>query len=277
MARKPNSPEREAWCNIHKRCNNPRHKSYKEYGGRGVKRCAGYDTFEAFYADVGEKPEPKSAYKIDKIDNFGHYSCGKCAECLANGWGFNVRWILTAGSNRNRRCVTMITVGDRTEPINVFCQENEITHRDAWKWFDELGDWGLAIQAAVASKTPDPQAFFINDEWKTYMQIEAETGLSRYTFKHRITKQGMTHQEAYALPAYQKLPRNEKLYAAHGLTLNKKGWAKRLGISLKTLEGRFFAHKHLPLEVLLSDWSARPDPRLRFPPPWTPSLPPLKE
>jgi hypothetical protein len=74
------SPEYSAWFRMRQRCNNPNHKDYKHYGGRGIKVCAEWDRpggFEAFYAEVGPKP-PRAT--LSRIDNNGHYEPG------------NVRW-----------------------------------------------------------------------------------------------------------------------------------------------------------------------------------------
>lgn len=46
------------WQDIIKRCENPKHSAYKYYGGRGIKICKYWrNSFEAFYADVGDRPE----------------------------------------------------------------------------------------------------------------------------------------------------------------------------------------------------------------------------
>lgn len=52
------------------RCNNPNHRHYHRYGGRGIKVCdkwQGDNGFLNFYADMGDKPSPK--HSIDRIDN----------------------------------------------------------------------------------------------------------------------------------------------------------------------------------------------------------------
>ena len=76
-----------AWTEMKKRCGNPKHKSYQNYGGRGIKVL--YASYEAFLADVGRKPSPK--HSIDRIDNDGHYELGNC------------RWATREEQNANQR------------------------------------------------------------------------------------------------------------------------------------------------------------------------------
>lgn len=64
-----------SWTQAKSRCRNRNHPSWKNYGGRGIKFCAKWNTFPAFLADMGECPEGLS---IHRIDNDGHYEPGNC-------------------------------------------------------------------------------------------------------------------------------------------------------------------------------------------------------
>jgi hypothetical protein len=70
------------WLMMLKRCNDPRHVSYKHYGGRGIKVCEEWSDpvtgFDAFLAFIG--PRPDMRYSIDRVDvNVGYqpYHNGK--------------------------------------------------------------------------------------------------------------------------------------------------------------------------------------------------------
>jgi len=63
------------WKGMRKRCGNPQCKSFKNYGGRGIKVCPRWDSFENFLSDMGECP-PKMS--IDRKNNDGDYTPNNC-------------------------------------------------------------------------------------------------------------------------------------------------------------------------------------------------------
>lgn len=77
------------WKNMKVRCLNPNHKSYENYGGRGVKICDKWLNFEGFYEDMGSTYE--SGLTLDRVDNSGNY-------CLEN-----CRWATRSEQNSNTR------------------------------------------------------------------------------------------------------------------------------------------------------------------------------
>lgn len=78
------------WRSIKKRCYDPKHKSYKDYGGRGIIMDSEWiDDVEAFFKHIGEKPTSK--HQVDRKNNDGNYVPG------------NVRWATATQQARNRR------------------------------------------------------------------------------------------------------------------------------------------------------------------------------
>lgn len=71
--------EYKTWCTIKSRCYDINNKEYKDYGGRGIKVCERWlKSPDIFIKDMGEKPEPKEDYSIDRIDVNGDYSPENC-------------------------------------------------------------------------------------------------------------------------------------------------------------------------------------------------------
>jgi hypothetical protein len=57
------------------RCTNPQHKSYSDYGGKGVQVCERWNkSFDAFLEDMGERPPGKT---LGRIAPFADYAPGE--------------------------------------------------------------------------------------------------------------------------------------------------------------------------------------------------------
>jgi len=94
------SVEYNTWRSMRRRCNNPNDSAYANYGGRGIAVHPTWnDSFEAFYSDVGPRPNPKMT--LDRIDNNGNYEPG------------NVRWATSATQNNNRRDNILVLVDSK--------------------------------------------------------------------------------------------------------------------------------------------------------------------
>ncbi len=71
-----NSKVWKAWKMMRQRCANPNNKNYSDYGGRGIKVCDRWNSFDAFLADMGEPPTPD--HTLDRINTNGDYEPGNC-------------------------------------------------------------------------------------------------------------------------------------------------------------------------------------------------------
>lgn len=70
------SPTYSTWSAMHKRCENPKASDYAYYGGRGIKVCRRWRSFNNFLTDMGERPIGKT---LDRYpDNNGNYEPTNC-------------------------------------------------------------------------------------------------------------------------------------------------------------------------------------------------------
>lgn len=87
-----------SWIGMRQRCRNPNAHGYQHYGGRGITVDPRWDSFDAFYADMGERPEGTS---VDRINNDGNYEPGNCRWATAKEQAANQRH--ATGPNRRPR------------------------------------------------------------------------------------------------------------------------------------------------------------------------------
>jgi hypothetical protein len=78
----------DCWVGMLQRCFNPNNKFYPNYGGRGIRVCDDWLSFENFFADMGEPP---ASMTLDRCDVNGNYESTNC------------RWATRAEQSLNRR------------------------------------------------------------------------------------------------------------------------------------------------------------------------------
>jgi hypothetical protein len=81
--------EHVVWCEIVARCTNPRHKSYADYGGRGITVCQRWMRFETFISDMG--PRPSGKHTVERVDNDAGYQPENCVWALQAQQAVNKR------------------------------------------------------------------------------------------------------------------------------------------------------------------------------------------
>ena len=110
------------------RCNNPNDPAFDRYGGRGIRVCEAWLSFENFLADMGVRP---AGMTLDREDNDGDYTLSNC------------RWATPRVQGANKRTNHLITVRGETKPLSVWARDlgvdaKAIRHRiDAMGWTSE--------------------------------------------------------------------------------------------------------------------------------------------
>ncbi len=87
------------WMKMRSRCENPAQVGYADYGGRGIKLCDKWKSYEGFLADMGERPD---GYSLERKDTNGDYTPDNC------------RWIPRGDQNRNTRRNRVVEINGET-------------------------------------------------------------------------------------------------------------------------------------------------------------------
>jgi hypothetical protein len=61
---------------------------------------------------------PSPSHSIDRKDNDGNYSCGRCKQCRRNGWTMNCRWATWRQQQNNRRSNVYVTIDGRRRTLS---------------------------------------------------------------------------------------------------------------------------------------------------------------
>jgi hypothetical protein len=100
------------WAAIKYRCLNPSSKSYKDYGGRGIKIL--WQSYEEFRRDMG--PTYVRGLFLERIDNNGHYCKDNC------------KWESRKQQAMNRRSTRWMTFGGERLTLTQCAERIGITH-----------------------------------------------------------------------------------------------------------------------------------------------------
>lgn len=97
----------DVWVSMLGRCRNPNHKQWDDYGGRGIRVCERWQSFENFYADMGAKPKDLS---LDRKDNDLGYSPENC------------RWATRKQQMDNRRVTPRFMINGEIKTLTELAQ-----------------------------------------------------------------------------------------------------------------------------------------------------------
>lgn len=108
------SPAYAVWRSMIARCDNPKHKAYHNYGGRGLSVCREWYDFNVFLADMGEPPFKGAS--LDRTDNNKGYTKTNC------------RWVNATEQSRNKRNNRILAVRGVSKTVGEWAQEMGIKH-----------------------------------------------------------------------------------------------------------------------------------------------------
>lgn len=123
------------WSNMKERCDNSNYKSYKDYGGRGIKYDASWKSFHGFCDDM--LSEYKEGLTLDRKDNEGNYTNSNC------------QWITNQQQQFNRRNNHNITWRGKTQTLTQWAREIGLKEKTLSA---RLIDYRWPLEKAMTSK-----------------------------------------------------------------------------------------------------------------------------
>lgn len=134
---KSNSSEYRIYHGMIDRCYKPSQKHYKRYGGRGIIVCDRWlESFDNFYADMGDRPYKTS---LDRIDNDGNYEPSNC------------RWATHSQQQKNKSINfrnRVFTYNGKTQILMKWAEEYNIIYSTL---LSRLG-YGMSFEKAINYK-----------------------------------------------------------------------------------------------------------------------------
>lgn len=135
---KGNKVEYYTYRNMLSRCFDKNHKSFCNYGGKGITVCErwlGPDGFGNFLCDMGNRPA--EGYSLDRIDNDKSYSPDNCrwATWLTQegNRSINNETVGVSRHNQNGGWSAYISVGGRRKTKCFRTREEAVAQRKAWE------------------------------------------------------------------------------------------------------------------------------------------------
>lgn len=121
------TPEYKSWARMKNRCYNKGNKSYKNYGGRGIKVCERWvNSASNFISDMG--PKPSRFHSVERVNNNGDYEPTNC------------KWATRYEQSRNRTDSFKITFNGETKTIT--------------DWANQIGMKRTSLRNRIASGWP---------------------------------------------------------------------------------------------------------------------------
>jgi len=120
------TPLHMVWCSIIQRCENPKNKWFKNYGGRGISVFPGWHDYATFLRDMG--PKYQSGLTIDRENNDGNYEPGNC------------RWVTNKVNCRNQRQTIRVEWDGQLVSLNELAELHGIKKMTAYNRF-RLKGW----------------------------------------------------------------------------------------------------------------------------------------
>lgn len=251
------------WQNMLDRCQNPENKDYARYGGRGITVDPRWESFEAFFADVGEAP-PKMT--LERRDNDAGYNRTNCV------------WVSQTKQSRNRNVTVRVEYNGVTKSLSEWAEETGIPRAMLYSRIVTLG-WTpeQAFTEPAGAKRGPATRDCVGEKQAARQALRAAVLDGRLARPSTCTHPGCTETEVQAHHHKGYAPENaldvewvcathhprfnEKLIEWQGRSQSVRQWSRETGIPYKLLRHRLRDNNWVADEKA---FSPEPDRRSRW-------------
>lgn len=189
---------RQIWFGMKQRCNNPKHEAYARYGGRGIKICERWESFQNFMEDMGPRPGPE--YSIERLNNDLGYEPSNC------------KWATRTEQSRNTRNNRRLTYNGETLCVSEWAERFGLHHNRITKRLESGWSVEEALTTPASASSPrrrrGPEVEFRGLSL-TFSEWSLRTGINKATINMRL-RAGWSVEEALTTPPGGRNQRTQK-------------------------------------------------------------------
>jgi hypothetical protein len=191
--------EYHIWAKLIQRCEDPNHRAFKYYGGRGITVCERWrSAFENFNSDMG--PRPSSRYSVERKDNSRGYEPSNCVWATAKEQARNTRRNVWLEHNGRR----MLAI-DWAAHLGITRQAIEQRIKAGWSVERICTEPCAKVGEILRGHVPG-QLIHFRGRSMTLSYWAAELGVGERTLRARLAR-GMTVESAFTNPVRQRISR----------------------------------------------------------------------
>lgn len=178
------------WMCMRTRCNNPNASDFHRYGGAGVTVCDAWNSsFLAFLQDMGERPENMT---LDRVDGTKGYYKGNC------------QWATPSEQLRNTRVNRRLEYKGETKCLAEWAEVVGLRSGTLARRLNKGWSVAKALETPLGATRKgvahNERKFTYRGEARSIKAWAKTTGLKYATVHKRISKYGMTIEEALTRP-----------------------------------------------------------------------------
>ena len=233
------------WRCMIKRCYDVNHSSYYRYGGRGIGVCDKWlNNYEAFRDFMLANGYPQDAgpyeYSIDRIDNDGNYDENNCRVVTAK--------IQSLNKSNNHR----ISFKGEEMTLTEAAQKCGLTNKQVFNRLDK----GWDLKRALTQPLTQTYTYLASGQSHTIAEWAEIMGVTDAVIRGRLKTHTMQQIYDEWIENNKKIEVNDfsvKYETANDITMNRRGWSKKLGINEATL--RKLLKKHT-IQEIYDNWKS---------------------